>query len=281
MAVTVRQTCQGVSAKHPPLLGPGPPPGCKQPPVQARSLSLGDRRINSLNGSEAIKHAMTLIELGPERDICQILPAHRMVRQASQVTAAADGAAQNVAGDLFTARRVGAPAQGDIRAGSSRHHTGHPRQTRVADSRLLAQATATHGTLKAKHFFSGMVFGRQHQVTQRAHLKRTLALPAAPPNMGGAGGRQRNLLVNQLQLRTTLTAGLHTQGSNLYTKPLQQKPTHKQWRAYLLHETGQATSEPTGPTKPLPDIPSCSAKRGGRVGKQLQLLQTHKQQCCD
>ena len=217
---------------------------------------------------------MTLIELGPERDICQILPAHRMVRQASQVMAAADGAAQSFAGDLFTARRMGAPAQGDIRAGSSRHHTGHPRQTRVADTQAVS---ASHSYTR---YIESQALLFWNVVRQAASGNTTsapaLALPAAPPNMGGAGGRQRNLLVNQ-----PLTAGLHTQGSNLYTKPLQQKPTHKQRRAYLLHETGQATSEPTGPTKPLPDIPSCSAKRGGRVGKQLQLLQTHKQQCCD
>ena len=54
---------------------------------------------------------------------------------------------------------------------------------------------------------------------------------------------------------------------DLYTKPLQQKPTHKQWRAYLLHETGQSNIRANRPNKALPDIPSCSATRvGGWVG---------------
>ena len=49
---------------------------------------------------------------------------------------------------------------------------------------------------------------------QQARLKRALAMPAAPPNMGGAGGSERNLLDNKLQLRTTLAAGLYRQSSN-------------------------------------------------------------------
>ena len=64
------------------------------------------------------------------------------------------------------------------------------------------------------------------------------------------------------QLQTTLSKHKKMK-QNLYTKPLQQKPTHKQWRAYLLRETGQSNIRANRPNKALPDIPSCSATRVG------------------